>query len=282
MQNNIKHMLQTVSLTPLVIFLISSAYQDEGSFLSKAAQVNIKEETLKYIKIFSEKKEYKDLCGNLEKYMNYWQKALSVLNEGFREDKELGRKIEEQGIFQNLRVSFSNNADNSIREFAIYLDDNGLGIGYGEGDVFLYFNPIYMCKKFKDSLPEIILEYFKIESEDIKEGYEEDGGLIIPWDQLRIKIIRYDQYLNKLGNINCQYIRNAAEEKVNDYLQVYLYGLNNSPLDEHIDEAMRSYERYLKENSDSKYYELIKNHYLELKRKKLRTRSLISNLSMKS
>lgn len=250
----------------VVLFSIIYLSQNEGFFLSRADEINIRTETTKYKKIIASTKNYKDISAYLDSYITNLQKILSILNKEFIKDEKLNILVERYGIFKNHKVILQRNKNQLIYKFGNYLDENGIKIGYGEGNIFLYFDPIYVFKELNGVLPKNIIEYFILESIDIDEGFEEDAGLIIPWDMIRRKIIRYDMYLDKISNIDCLYIIKATKEKIYTYLNAYFKGLPNSGIDECIKEAKSSYEKYLEENRNSKYYEIVKKYYHELER----------------
>jgi len=234
--------------------------------VSKAGENDIKKETDRYKKIFIKIKDYYSISNELQSYKNYINNSISVLNDELWNDKQLYKKIEEHGIFENNNVDLTNSKDKAVEKYDRYLKDNGIKIGYSEGAIFLYFDPIYIYLNFKNVLPEEIIEYFKIVAGDISEGFSQDEALMVPWDSIRKKIVRYENYFKKIGNINCPYIINLTKQKIDLYLKAYMIGLANSPIYDHIDEAKSSYDKFLAENKNSIFHKIIHDYYSDLKR----------------
>ena len=162
-----------------------------------------------------------------------------------------------------------------IDEYIEFMNKNGLRINRSMDGLFIFSDPKYIVSNFRGILPDVILEYYLALNQDIEEGYESDAGFIIPWDTIRQKIIRYENFLKKVSIIDCYYLQRLAKEKIDLYLRSYLYGLDNSPaLVEETNrlepEAQKSIEKFLKENTNSKYYKIVKLFYEKAKSNKLR------------
>jgi len=239
---------------------------DTSPFFIKAREADISGELKKYKIIFANEKGEERICQHLNLYMKYWQKTLLLLNKGLEEDKGLYQLIEKKGEFHDNKVSFPINDDPLICDLKRYIDKNGLRIGYKVGNIYLYFDPNYMGKNYKGILPDIIIDYFNIESLDKNEGFEEDAAITVSWECLRRKIIRYDEYLYRIKKLQCTYIISEIKNKLFLYLSSYLRGLPNSRIDDCINDVKRSYEAFLEENKKSIYYSTIKKYYQILKK----------------
>jgi len=233
------------------------------SLTIKAEQASIRNETERYQKQFKITKDYRDICKGLESYGEYIAKSLAILNAQFEQNRQLYRKIEKYGTFEkNNQVTLSNVREEEVKEYNTYLSDNGIKVGYSEGNIYLFFDPLYVVNNFRDVLPSKILEYYAIEAEDINEGFAEDSALRIPWDVLREKIIRYENYCNAVGNADCPYIIKLTKQKLRQHLNAYMLGLDNSPIyGPRIAEARRSFEKFLINNRDSRLFNIIKDYY---------------------
>ena len=237
-----------------------------SSSRAEAEKVDIKKETELYKKSLIDGKDYADISSKLESYQNYIDGALSILNKELEKNKQLYEKIEKYGKFEKNKVILIPNKDKELDEYSQYLKDNGIKIGYSEGSIYLYFDPMYVVRNFNKILPENITEFFRIEADDIQEGFEEDAALTIPWDYLRKKILRYEGYLIRMNNINCPYVMKLTRERIGMYLRAYMIGLENSRIYDYIDEARGSYERFLSENKGSQFYKVIESYYYDLRR----------------
>jgi hypothetical protein len=253
---------RSVGCILLVILIGLSSY----ALVVKAEQVDIRSETERYRKEITDKKDYGDICKELKSYGEYIAKTLKILNAQFTGNRRLYKKVEKYGTFKNNRVTLSGIGDREVQEYKTYLDNNGIKLRYSEGNIFLHFDPLHIVKNFRGLLPNEILEYYATEAEDINEGFEEDGALIIPWDGLRKKIIRYEKCFNAIHNKNCPYIIELAKQKIRQYLNAYLAGIDNTRIYDEIEEAKNSYENFLVNDKNSRFYGIIKDYYAVLKR----------------
>jgi hypothetical protein len=220
-----------------------------------AEEVNIIKETEKYKNIFAKEKDYEKLSEHLGAFFGYLENACNLLTRELHENESLSNSIH------------SKNRNNLADEYFRFLEVNGLKLGFEFDDgLYLYPDMIFFRDKLLGALPNIILEYFSIEAEDREEGYETDSALDIPWDVLRKKIIRYENYFKRVCEVDCPYIINNVSENIMMYLRAYLLGLNNSSIDELLYEAKESYERFLVENKESRFKTIIEKYYRDLER----------------
>ena len=92
----------------------------------------------------------------------------------------------------------------------------------------------------------------------------QDGGLMVPPDTLREYII----FLEKFVEQNPEFILiSDAKDILESYLMTYLEGIDNSPIFDKwntrkmLPEFKTSYEKFLSENKDSKYYPMVEELY---------------------
>ena len=91
-----------------------------------------------------------------------------------------------------------------------------------------------------------------------------DGGLMIPPDTVREYIIFLEMFTAK----NPEFVLiSDAKDILDSYLMIYLEGIDNSPIFDKWNtgkmkpEFKTSYERFLSENKDSKYYPMVEELY---------------------
>lgn len=249
-----------------MVFIISAIWIFVFAILSEGTHVDIKNRMKYYNNLFTNNNDYADISNKLEALDRYLQDSITVMQKELDNNKQLQEKIAKYGKFDNNKATFIKGKDKYLDDYIEYLNENGIKIGYSEGNIYLYSDPMYIVAHFKDVLPKNIIEYYVILGKDEKEGFQEDAGLTIPWDLLRSKIIRYENYLNTMRAFDCPYIVKSAKEKIGLYLNAYLKGLDNSRIQDNIQEARISYEKFINENKTSKYYDVIKGYYSELKR----------------
>ena len=112
-----------------------------------------------------------------KKIENFKQKLITI-----QDNSEVFIRIELYMDFVEdslVKLNSELEKNKTLNDYENYLIANGIKIGYSEGDIFLYFDPMFAVINFKNILPDIFLKYFSIKAQNIKEGFEEDGALII-------------------------------------------------------------------------------------------------------
>ncbi|MFA5859581.1 MAG: hypothetical protein WC955_11030 [Elusimicrobiota bacterium] len=154
------------------------------------------------------------------------------------------------------------------------LKDNGINIDISEGIFFLQIDYDFVYKQFAEYLPERRTVFLKQRALEIQQGFMEDAGVIIPWDNLRKRLIFWEDYVNSFPNTE---YKDHVLELMKVYFTVYLRGSDNSEtfsidysnkINDGVlkDTVRQSYENFIKENRYSKYYGLITDyyHYLQI------------------
>lgn len=154
---------------------------------------------------------------------------------------------------------------------------NGLRILDYEGDPGRCFgqSPSFFCMEFQDYLSGSLNEYNQIQKEELLEtGNEEKGmyliddlALMIAWDQLSDRIIKWEVYLAKYPQSS---LKDDVESSIRLYFNIYTTGggLENTPayrLGTLTDTVKVSYERFIEHYPESKFTGLIKDYYAILR-----------------
>lgn len=96
-----------------------------------------------------------------------------------------------------------------------------------------------------------------------KKDVVEDGGLLISWDDLRKRIVRWEQFA--VQHPQLPEIEKVVKLDLSWMINVYLAGIDNSPVygsGGRLDSKLqRSYEVFLKEGTASAYYNVIRDVY---------------------
>jgi hypothetical protein len=137
-----------------------------------------------------------------------------------------------------------------------------------EGSYYIGESAGWFGTKFQEVLTEPYKEYLHFRSKEIREGFSEDAGLLISWDQLRYRIITWESFLNKYPTFP---EKQSIQAYLDIYIRVFLSGMDNSRIhdcqDMTLDKDVRAaYEKFIRENKASKYYELVKDYYEMIKR----------------
>ena len=92
----------------------------------------------------------------------------------------------------------------------------------------------------------------------------QDGGLMVPPDTLREYIIFLEKFVAQYPDF---VLISDAKGILDSYLMTYLEGIDNSPIFDKwntrkmLPEYKVSYEKFLAENKDSKYYPMVEELY---------------------
>lgn len=147
-----------------------------------------------------------------------------------------------------------------------YYKNNWVKISCVEGSYFYAVNSDYMLKKYGRYLSPSYNEWLKFIIK--RETVMQDGGLIIPPDKLREYIIFLEKFVEK----NSEFILiSDAKNILDSYLMIYLEGIDNSPIFDKwntrkmLPEFKASYEKFLSEDKDSKYYPMVEELYNKAK-----------------
>lgn len=139
----------------------------------------------------------------------------------------------------------------------------------GEGSYYIGAQGGWISKEFEQILNKSWKDFFAIRDVEIKEGFAEDSSLIISWEEVGDRIIKWEKFM-------AQYPRfplvKSIDRRYNDYVKSLLSGVgSNSPTYNWSDkkllpEVKKEYERFIKVNTTSKYHQVFKDYYELLSR----------------
>jgi hypothetical protein len=197
--------------------------------------------------------------ASLNKYYGKCQEQLSSL---FRKNYTyLEKNNEEINIVNLINEANKDPLTKSLAQV-------GWTVKVSEGDYYLGELPNWFATEFKEILTPAYREYFRLRSQEIRQGFAEDAGLLISWEQLRKRIITWENFLDRHPDF-------VEKAKIQPYLAAYLstylggmdnstiYDLNNMALKK---EVKASYENFIKQNKKSKYQQIVKEYYEMIKK----------------
>jgi hypothetical protein len=162
------------------------------------------------------------------------------------------------------QLKIDNNNQDSLNKA---LAQAGWTIKMSEGNYYLGELPDWFATEFKAVLTPAYQEYFHIRSQEIREGFSEDAGLLISWEQLRKRIIAWEKFLAQYPNF---VERLNIQQQLKDYLGTYLAGLDNTRIygqDRRLKQEVKaSYENFIRQDKDSKYHHIIQEYFVMLKK----------------
>ncbi len=141
----------------------------------------------------------------------------------------------------------------------------GVDLVVSEGTGYLELNLDSVATRLQRFLTAPMREYLRLRAEDQRQGFSEDAGLTITWDQLAERVAKWDRFA-------AAYPRLATEEPAywyGTYLRVYLTGMDNSRIftfegDSLEPEVRRSYERFARTHPDTRAGTLVSGHLAAL------------------
>ncbi len=146
----------------------------------------------------------------------------------------------------------------------------GINFIQSEGDWYLKEDTEFLVEILSDFGSSELREYLLFRVSEDKERLGEDAGLLISWEDLRKRIIRWEQFTHAYPNL--LETEKEIKPKLHKLLILYLTGIDNTPAYDlwksgEIKFTLRkSYETFLKENNISSYYALINSVYNILKK----------------
>jgi hypothetical protein len=157
----------------------------------------------------------------------------------------------------------------------------GIDILTTEGMYYLDVIPDFFYKNFKNRVSQSLREYLNIRKDELKEGFSEDAGLLISFDDLYKRVKRWEAYINK-------YPQSIYIQDANSYYTTYLetlmtgmdntsafdYGENESVLNA---EVKSLYEKIMEEDTESPTTKIITSYYNFLARHDFKQNDSIQN-----
>jgi hypothetical protein len=147
-----------------------------------------------------------------------------------------------------------------------YYKNNWVKIPYVEGSYFYSVNSDYLLKKYGKYLSSAYRDWLKFILK--REAVMQDGGLAVQPDKVREYIV----FLEKFTQQNPEFVLiSDAKDILDSYLMIYLEGIDNSPIFDKwntrkmLPEFKASYEKFLSEDKDSKYYPMVEELYNKAK-----------------
>lgn len=114
-----------------------------------------------------------------------------------------------------------------LKAFRDNLAACGIGIFQTEGNDYLDVLPNYFYNDFKDRVSAGVKEYLSIRRVELAEGFSEDAGLLISYQQLYQRVKRWERFLH---DYPATVYTTQAENYYKMYLGTLLTGMDNSPV----------------------------------------------------
>jgi hypothetical protein len=157
----------------------------------------------------------------------------------------------------------SNREDRQTRDFRKCLSMCGMQLYMEEGNWYLDMEPSYMLDIFKGRISPAMDEYLEIRSKEIKEGFSDDAGLLISFNELYKRVIAWESFTQRYPHFFMDI--NTSEYSV-QYMSTLLTGMDNSPVfsyeDDKLDpEIKKLYESIINRHEPRKSTRIISEYY---------------------
>jgi len=152
----------------------------------------------------------------------------------------------------------------------------GWELGSTEGTFFVQPDENWMRTTFDAIMPTDWREFFLQRSKEMKEEFTHDAVILIPFDEIRKRIIYWEEFVRRHPLFP---LRDQVEYMIVNYLAVYLSGTDNSRIYEYPTsreewdapkplrrEVRNSYQNFFTVNQESRYSNLIREWFLELRK----------------
>jgi len=158
-------------------------------------------------------------------------------------------------------------ADPEINEFKKALDMCGLTLLVSEGDYYVDARYDYFSELFKDRVSPALNDFLQIRRKELKEGFSEDAGLLISFNQLYDRVVTWENFNTKYPDF---FDKTDSQFYYKSYLSTLITGLDNSqPFDdktgELIPELKRLYQKIISRDDSLNSTRVIRDYYGFLK-----------------
>ena len=142
------------------------------------------------------------------------------------------------------------------------LGNAGFVFYMSEGDWYFKVDEGYQSSVVLYGYDIPIRNYLDFQNAESKKTWTDDAVLLIPWDELRQKLLRYESVVKE--NSSDSLIVSECNEAMKGILSWYIVGTSNSPTyndrnKKLYDEVRESWEKYVRENTDSQYFEYVRD-----------------------
>lgn len=155
--------------------------------------------------------------------------------------------------------------DFETKDFKKCLDICGLTLLMTEGTYYVDVKSEYFYDLFKNKVSPALDDFLKIRSKELKQGFSEDAGLLINFDDLYGRVINWEDFMAKYPHF---FMKDLAQNYYDVYLSTFLSGMDNSrPFDMEseilLPDMKKLYEKIIGRN-DSKKSSIIISEFYDL------------------
>jgi len=144
----------------------------------------------------------------------------------------------------------------------------GFTLAWSEGSAFVEINTRYLLTAFGPYLSYPMLKFLVLQQNDEEQKFTKDAALLISWDELSERIATWETFITENPNFLAL---DEAKDQYTIYLDIYLTGIDNSPLfsfeSKTLDNAVKqSYLNFIKQHPETRSAQIVKG-FLEVLRR---------------
>jgi len=165
-----------------------------------------------------------------------------------------------------------------LTNFRKNLEMCGIDIFSSEGMYYLDVIPDYFYNNFSNRVSESISEFLVIRKGELKEGFSEDAGMLISFEDLYQRVKRWENFIHKYPTT---IYNNEANLFYTTYLETLMTGMDNSRIFDFDSSSLKPeiktlYEKIKKEELESPTTKIISSYYDFLARHNFKANDSIS------
>lgn len=155
-----------------------------------------------------------------------------------------------------------------LNSFRNNLKACGIGIFTTEGMYYLDVIPDFFYNSFKNRVSDGVAEFLNIRKDELKQGFSEDAGMLISFEDLYHRVKRWENFINKYPNT---VYSDEANSYYTTYLETLMTGMDNSRVFDFdnntlLPEVKTLYEKIAGEGTESPTTKIISSYYAFLAR----------------
>lgn len=157
--------------------------------------------------------------------------------------------------------------DPEVDNFTKCLEACGLELLTTEGTYYLDAKYDHFYQLFKGKVSVALDDFLKIRSKEMKEGYSEDAGLLISFEDLYKRVEIWEDFIDKYPQTS---LTNEAKGYYTSYLSTFITGMDNSRLFDYesyklLPEIQTLYEQIISKKDNRKCRKIVSDYYDKLK-----------------
>jgi hypothetical protein len=170
-------------------------------------------------------------------------------------------------LYPELNEWMNDGSDPEMKELMDRLQLCGSDLYQSEGFFYIDQRPDYFTSIFGQDGSSEMKEYLEIRSKELKEGFSEDAGLLISFEQLYDRVVVWEKYLAE----NPDFILNEEiKGTLSMYLSTLMTGMDNSPAFDYetgklLPELQFIYSKAIQKNDNRNSTKVLRKYFEHLK-----------------